>query len=111
VFISRGKIGNTKKFFANKLKLTYALSFSSPHSTITVGHFEDLKVNTISIKCNESSFIKCKTAHQTNKLPGTVYSISESLALGYSYTEHYTMTIMGQQKGWGINTNHTNFLI
>jgi len=31
-----------------------------------------------------SSAVKCEILNQTNKLPGTIYSTTESSALGYS---------------------------
>ena len=48
------------------------------------GHFEDIKASTICINAMKSSVIKCKTVSRKNKLPGTVYSTSESLAIGHT---------------------------
>jgi len=37
----------------------------------------------------KSSVIKCKTANETNKLPGTVYSTNESFARLHMYKALY----------------------
>jgi len=45
----------------------------------------------------KSSVAKCKTANRTNKLPGTKYSTSESLTVGYTYIKH--CNYHGSRKG------------
>ena len=51
----------------------------------------------LALNAMKRSVIKCKTAKQRKKLPGTKCSASEPLALGYAHIKHYNDN--GSRKG------------
>jgi len=102
VFVSWGKIDISNKQPWKQTKVNLCSILGSEH--YNKEHFKDFKISTISIKCNEKLGykVKCKIPNQMNKLPGTIYSTGESIALGYTFIKHCTTTTIGKEKGWGL---------